>query len=168
MKSLAIAVLLFACCLPAPRVLAQQPTQTIQCASTDGRVQRCPVDARGGVVLQTQYSRSGCYQNETWGYDANSVWVSNGCRAAFLVGTPPRSNSNNGKQVATIAAVALVAAAVLAASHKNNDNNQNWNQEPDAAGEYQRGCQAAQMGAPLPSYAGNSYRNGYMACWRRR
>ncbi len=140
----------------------QQQAQpgVVECSSTSGRIQRCPVDARGGVVLQTQYSRSGCYQNETWGFDATGVWVSNGCRASFLVGQPPQNHSSGKNTAAAVAAVALIAAAVLAAN--KDDHN-----ERDDAREYNGGCDAARAGAQLPSYASPSYRNGYMACLRR-
>jgi hypothetical protein len=156
---------------PARAQYQQSQPNVVQCSSSNGQIQRCPVDARGGVVLQTQYSRSGCYQNETWGYDANSVWVSNGCRASFLVGQPPQDHSSGKNNAAAIAAVALVAAAVIAANKDKHDDDTNTTGpvygERDAAGEYNRGCDAARSGAPLPSYAGPSYRNGYLACRRR-
>jgi hypothetical protein len=39
-----------------------------------------------GVTLSRQLSDSGCVQGKTWGYDANGIWVSNGCRAEFTLG----------------------------------------------------------------------------------
>ncbi|WP_197427200.1 DUF3011 domain-containing protein [Noviluteimonas gilva] len=164
-------LLLVAASAPLGTVHAQyQPAQpgVVECSSSNGRIQRCPVDARGGVVLQTQYSRSGCYQNETWGFDATGVWVSNGCRASFLVGQPPQNHSSGKNTAAAVAAVALIAAAVLAANKDKDDHNSGpVPNDRDAAREYNGGCDAARAGAQLPSYASPSYRNGYMACLRR-
>ena len=58
----------------------------VRCESTDGRSRHCPADVRGGVRLSRQLSRTDCLQGSTWGYDASGIWVSNGCRADFMVG----------------------------------------------------------------------------------
>ena len=57
-----------------------------KCESNTGGRQHCPVSTRGGVRLLRQLSRSACIQHSTWGYDRNSVWVSQGCRAEFQAG----------------------------------------------------------------------------------
>ena len=54
---------------------------TVSCASRDMRRNSCPADTSGGVRLKKQHSRSSCEGN--WGYDRNSIWVDNGCRATF-------------------------------------------------------------------------------------
>lgn len=58
----------------------------VRCESTDGRSRHCPADVRGGVRLSRQLSRTDCVQGSTWGYDAGGIWVSNGCRADFMLG----------------------------------------------------------------------------------
>lgn len=62
----------------------------VVCESDDGERKVCPVDTGNGVAVSRQLSRSSCVAGETWGYDANSIWVTNGCRAEFLVGVTPR------------------------------------------------------------------------------
>jgi hypothetical protein len=60
--------------------------QTITCSSNDGRRNFCNVNTRGGVRLSRQISGSACVQNQTWGFNNNSIWVDRGCRAEFIVG----------------------------------------------------------------------------------
>ena len=60
--------------------------QTITCSSNDGRRNFCNVDTRGGVRLSRQISGSACVQNQTWGWNNNSIWVDRGCRAEFIIG----------------------------------------------------------------------------------
>jgi hypothetical protein len=60
--------------------------ETVVCESRDGQTNYCSADTRGGVRLVTQYSKHGCYQGDSWGYDRRSIWVSNGCRARFETG----------------------------------------------------------------------------------
>ena len=55
----------------------------IRCESINDRTQRCAVQTRGRVQLVRQISSSACVEGRTWGYDRNSVWVSQGCRAEF-------------------------------------------------------------------------------------
>ncbi len=62
--------------------------QTITCESWQYRPNRCPVDTRGGVVLQQQTGGT-CVQGRTWGYDRGGIWVDGGCRAIFLAGGRP-------------------------------------------------------------------------------
>ena len=60
--------------------------QTITCSSNNGNRNFCNVDTRGGVRLSRQISGSACIQNQTWGWNNNSIWVDRGCRAEFIVG----------------------------------------------------------------------------------
>lgn len=60
--------------------------QVIRCESNDGRSRGCPIDARGGVRLIRQLSRSPCIEGQTWGRDRHGLWVSQGCRAEFEIG----------------------------------------------------------------------------------
>lgn len=76
----------------APRAIAQYSgpaayrVQTLRCESGDGRERRCPVDTRGGVSMARQLSRTACTEGRTWGVDRGGVWVTQGCRAEFVVG----------------------------------------------------------------------------------
>jgi hypothetical protein len=59
--------------------------QTIRCESNDGKSKRCPANTARGVRLLRQLSSSPCRSGSSWGYDRDSIWVSNGCRADFEV-----------------------------------------------------------------------------------
>lgn len=101
----------------APPALA---AQTVRCESSDGRYSSCEVDTRGGVRLSRQLSSQGCWQNDTWGYDSNRIWVTNGCRAEFTVGDYQHESNNSGA-VAGVAIAALIGAALLANKDKDRD-----------------------------------------------
>jgi len=60
------------------------PTQSLYCASDDGRRNFCPVDARGGVQLVKQRSGAACQQGYSWDFDERGIWVDHGCRADFV------------------------------------------------------------------------------------
>jgi hypothetical protein len=59
---------------------------TITCESSKGMNHRCNGNTLNGVTLSRQLSDSGCVRDKTWGYDANGIWVSDGCRAEFTLG----------------------------------------------------------------------------------
>ena len=59
--------------------------EVFTCESHDRRQEYCEVDARGGVVLVNQLSRTSCVEGRTWGWDGRGVWVSGGCRAEFAL-----------------------------------------------------------------------------------
>lgn len=92
---------------------------TIRCESQDGRYRTCPVDTSGGVHLSRQLSQQGCWQNDTWGYDRNRVWVTRGCRAEFQVGSR-HSGGNDKARIAGALILGTIAAAAIA-EHNRND-----------------------------------------------
>ena len=57
----------------------------ILCESKDGQRTVCPADTRMGVAVVRQISDSACRFNSTWGFDANGIWVTAGCRAEFIL-----------------------------------------------------------------------------------
>ncbi len=59
----------------------------IVCESRNNRIEYCRADTRGGVRLVEQLSRSQCIRDRTWGFDRHSVWVRDGCRARFELGS---------------------------------------------------------------------------------
>lgn len=59
---------------------------TVRCESNDKRTRRCNVDTRGGVRITRQLSDTRCIQGRNWGYDNRGIWVSQGCRAEFVLG----------------------------------------------------------------------------------
>lgn len=58
-----------------------------RCESNDGREKTCAADTRGDVRIVRQLSHSPCVEGRTWGVDRGGVWVSEGCRAEFQVGS---------------------------------------------------------------------------------
>lgn len=57
---------------------------SVTCASDDNRTRSCAWERRQGrpVVIE-QLSRTQCVENRNWGYNGNTLWVSQGCRARF-------------------------------------------------------------------------------------
>jgi hypothetical protein len=60
--------------------------ETVTCQSRGGEHHFCRANTSGGVTLVHQLSKSGCWKNDTWGYNRSGIWVANGCRAEFRVG----------------------------------------------------------------------------------
>ena len=59
--------------------------QIVACESRDQRTVYCDFDTRYGVRLYRQLSSSACIEGRTWGQNGRGVWVSNGCRAQFVL-----------------------------------------------------------------------------------
>jgi hypothetical protein len=118
------AIALLACGLALDATKPAQADQTVRCESNDGRTQRCNVDTGGGVRLQRQLSSAGCWEGDTWGYDRRAIWVSNGCRAEFRVGSSGGSHSsdNSGAAVAAVALGVIAAAAIASHNHDKHDD----------------------------------------------
>lgn len=114
---------------------------TVRCESTGGQYQACNVNTSGGVTLSRQLSSQGCWQNDTWGYDRNRIWVNRGCRADFRIGNSSSNNSNDGAKVAGALVLGVIAAAAIA-NHNDNDRDRNDNRYDNNA-------------------YGNNYGNGY-------
>lgn len=59
---------------------------TIVCASKNGKPNRCRTNyAIRRADIDKKYSGSPCTYGRTWGYDQNEVWVTDGCRARFVL-----------------------------------------------------------------------------------
>jgi hypothetical protein len=61
-------------------------SRTVVCESDYSGRHHCAADTSGGIQLSRQLSKTNCVLNRTWGYDSRGIWVSNGCRAEFLLG----------------------------------------------------------------------------------
>jgi hypothetical protein len=59
----------------------------ITCESRSGQYNYCRTDVRGRIRLDRQLSEASCRQYDTWGVDGDGggIWVSDGCRATFIV-----------------------------------------------------------------------------------
>jgi hypothetical protein len=91
MKKLAALIAIAAAVGLAPRSAAAQSLVT--CESTNNNRALCRVDATGGVTIRRQLSSMDCVQGRTWGYTRSAIWVSNGCRAQFLVNSNGRNTN---------------------------------------------------------------------------
>lgn len=60
----------------------------IRCESNDNRSRSCNFtgNSRGDIRLLRQLSGKPCIENKTWGRSRNGVWVTQGCRAEFVIG----------------------------------------------------------------------------------
>jgi Protein of unknown function (DUF3011) len=109
-----------------PSSLAAQ--NVVRCDSKGPR-KVCPANTSGGVSLRYQYSTEGCWQNNTWGYTAEGVWVSNGCKADFTLGVvpppPPQAaekKSSSDDAIAGLLIGALAGVAIGAAVSNNRSS----------------------------------------------
>lgn len=60
--------------------------ETFRCESKDNRRHECSFETLGRVEIQRQLSIAGCVEGSTWGREGrHRVWVSDGCRADFVV-----------------------------------------------------------------------------------
>jgi hypothetical protein len=88
---------------PYPDGYAYPGGSTIRCESENRRPRHCDLDTRGGVRISRKLSDAPCVQGRTWGYDSRGVWVSEGCRAEFVVGAGgaygPGGGGNYGQTV---------------------------------------------------------------------
>ena len=57
----------------------------LRCESIDGKRQECRIGAVTRVELVRQLSRATCIIDKNWGWDAERVWVAQGCRAEFML-----------------------------------------------------------------------------------
>ncbi len=113
--------------------------ETIRCESKGGSYQVCSADTRGGVRLTQQLSSQGCWQNDTWGYDRNRIWVDRGCRAEFYVGSGSHSSSSKDDAVAAALVIGLAAAAVAADKHNDRHDNDHYNNNYNNNNGYNNG-----------------------------
>jgi len=81
-KFVAAATLLFGCA-GVHNAFAQD--NSITCESTDNARNECPLPFSGHVRLVDQMSRAPCVRHQNWDVQDGSIWVSDGCRARFVV-----------------------------------------------------------------------------------
>ncbi len=106
----------------------------IRCESRDGNYQSCPAYTGDGVRLVNQLSREGCWQNDTWGYDRNRIWVTNGCRAEFEIGRVPGERRGDSKEgeIAAALVIGAIAGAIIA-SHDRDDRRDDYYYPPSGS-----------------------------------
>jgi len=124
-RSLIVATFSLAGLLLLPATAAQ--ASTVTCESTNNEYRSCPVDTSGGVRLSQQLSTKGCWENDTWGFDRNKIWVDRGCRAQFQVGAHGTSAAGKGDALAAAAVIGIAAAAIIASNQHDDHHNKNYN-----------------------------------------
>jgi hypothetical protein len=97
MKKIAALVAVAAAVGLAPRHASAQSLVTCESRNSDRQI--CRVDTGGSVAIRQQLSSTNCIEGRNWGYSRNAIWVSNGCRAQFLVNANQYNNgyNNNGR-----------------------------------------------------------------------
>jgi hypothetical protein len=74
--------------IAAPATAAPATEATVMCASTGPRTE-CSADTSHGVELRRATSSAPCLLGRTWGYDADKIWVKDGCAGEFVVAGAP-------------------------------------------------------------------------------
>jgi hypothetical protein len=66
--------------------MAQNNNNSVfNCSSNDGRLHSCRVNTNAPIQFYRQVSDAQCIPGETYGIDQGGVWVTNGCRADFVI-----------------------------------------------------------------------------------
>ena len=66
-------------------------SSVVTCVSSAGQRQHCAANTNAGIVMLRQSSETSCLLGRNWGYDAEGVWVSEGCGGEFGTGSTERS-----------------------------------------------------------------------------
>lgn len=74
--------LVAAALVPQPALAAQ----TIVCGSSPGQRETCAANTEQEVAIVRSLGTAACELGRTWGYDADGIWVADGCGAEFSVG----------------------------------------------------------------------------------
>ena len=71
--------------------IQESVSSVITCVSTANQRQQCPADTSAGIVMLRQSGENNCLLGRNWGYDAQGVWVSEGCGGEFATGSTSRT-----------------------------------------------------------------------------
>jgi hypothetical protein len=63
-----------------------QAANVMTCTSQIGERIQCTADTSGGVALVRSGGAAPCLFGDSWGFDATSIWVADGCSGVFLLG----------------------------------------------------------------------------------
>ena len=62
-------------------------SSVVTCVSSGDQRQHCAADTNAGVVMLRPTGEAACLLGRNWGYDAQGVWVSEGCGGEFATGS---------------------------------------------------------------------------------
>jgi hypothetical protein len=149
MKKLAALIAIAAAVGLAPRPAAAQTLVT--CESVNGQRQLCRAETSGGVSIHRQLSSTPCVQGRNWNVGNDVIWVTNGCRAQFVVNDARRGRYNDGRN-----------------NDGRYDNDRSDNRNVDAANVACRRAVRAQLGrrVEVSTWGLNSSRNSRRVGWR--
>ncbi len=77
-----------------------QAANLLTCSSQLGQRIQCTVDTTAGVALLRSRGSAPCLFGDTWGFDGDGIWVSDGCSGVFLVGAVGEVKTSEVKQKA--------------------------------------------------------------------
>lgn len=116
---------------------------TLRCESRSNRYEQCAVQTNGRVELVRKLGGK-CNAGRQWGYGADYIWVTNGCRAEFGYGyanlTPlpgPEPEKKKGPSTGLIIGGIVVAGgllALLASKKKKSDGTADETPPPASTG----------------------------------
>jgi predicted porin len=66
-------------------------SSVVTCVSTGDQRQHCSADTSAGVVMLRPTGEAACLLGRNWGYDAQGVWVTEGCGGEFATGSASRA-----------------------------------------------------------------------------
>ncbi len=90
-----LAVIVLASSVGATAAAAQDSTARVPdvvCASKPGERQSCAANTGAGVTLLRETGSLACVLGVTWGYDQQSIWVTDGCSGQFALGKAKRDS----------------------------------------------------------------------------
>ena len=90
-----VAVILLCITTRVTAVAAQDSTARVPdvvCASKPGERQSCAANTGAGVTLLRETGSLACVLGVTWGYDQQSIWVTDGCSGQFALGKAKRDS----------------------------------------------------------------------------
>ena len=142
----------FAACLLALALsLAIATAADLPCSSSAGGYNYCRAKTQGAVELVFQQARYACYRDDTWGFDENGVWVSNGCSATFRTGEQAKHALTKDAESNELAALALRLLSEPAPRSNRGGNLQTLLAQPSASkAEATRQSDDALIDGPLP------------------
>jgi hypothetical protein len=76
---------------PQQSVAQTSVSSVVSCVSKGTERQQCPADTRAGIVMLRSTGEAACLLGRNWGYDDQSVWVSEGCGGDFGTGSSSRA-----------------------------------------------------------------------------
>jgi predicted porin len=92
---------------PTPGAAEDVNRATLTCVSEQGARQHCPAYTDAGVLLERSTGEASCLLGRSWGYDAEGIWVTEGCGGQFALG----NGAHEQQRLTTLEATRATAVA---------------------------------------------------------